>query len=552
MFRFSLAVCAVGLVLVGCGGGGAASSNPKVTIKWPDTTRNFEATPESRSARIILTEINNSTKTQTWVVRRPSGSEEMSQTYTAPNRTVNGDCYLTVEFDQQADGTGPTFARLTSRVEIQSDGTLTADGGFPFHELSVARESFLYMEIANDTLQVNQEEPLQIAAFLNESLGGALPVKALSVTVEGDAVTLNNGVLRGAREGRARITATFNKHKSTDVVTESRDILVVPSPVATRVYQDSTFSAVNNTEVKGDSLYFLGPIQNTALMKMRISDGQVTRIANGPYRAFALNPDGETAWFGDVAPDFKARFRKINLNTMEILTSVVADTTLGVNQIAVNPDNSNDFMASCGSSGFGDVVRYRNSSFSYERGADIRGISFVASNRVWGSRIGTSALSVVNIDLSSTSSNFTIGSEAISESTFDAPLISTFGTKAIRANTFNLFDVPMNKSIAYYSDPLLVGDTPSKTRTVTATDSVAGLLWVGMNVPGRTRGGYLVSASRTMVIRAIRSSDLSAVGSASIELPEGFIPVKMLRIGARGLVILSSSAVLVVDNAPGL
>jgi hypothetical protein len=565
MVRFTLAGCVAALLLTGCGGGGGASTNPKLTIKWPDTTRNFEATPESRSARIILTEVNDRSKTQTWVVRRPAGSSEVTQTYQAPNRIVNGDCYLVAEFDITGDGTGPTYARLDATVEIQQDGSLAKDGGFPLDALYAgASEVFLNMEIANDTLLVNEEEPLMTSAVLYNNSLGAIPIGALEYSVEGDAVTIVNGVIRGVREGRAKIEAKFRRRDAT-VITESRDVVVVPSITASRSLPIQGYG--KTAKAAAGSLYFHAePLMSsaanpTSLKKMNLSTGQVSSIFNQPFSAFDISQDGTIAWVCEAATvdnGTKARYRKIDLATSQVLETVDAEIGVRASQIVINPENNNDFFAFHNfmptASG---TIRYRNGSLFYFGEKSGFGASFVASNTIWANTATyrlyeTAQTGVSSFNLSPSSSEFVVNDGPNDLFNFDNIGVQPFGDKVINTNTFALYNLSTGAKLSDYQDLLLNDRTAFLSRKVTATDATADLAWIGIVTPGRMSGDKKITDARCMVIRAVRSSDLAVVASATIELPEGSQPERMFRTGNRGLAIVSNTSVVIVNSAPGL
>lgn len=245
MQRRSLLLLGVGAVLAGCGGGGggevtpATRVSPRISIRWGARSRAVSVNSTPLSVVVALRPAAGGTE-ESFVVNRPAGTVEQTETYTAPFTLPVGDYQLTLTAYAVAGGSGSVLARGNQNIPLTTEGTLP--------DVVMTGTVASVHVAAGQTLGVGERRALQ--AQITGTSGEALAVSEGSLFWEvlsgGDRVRVEEGRLLGVAPGSAMVRVRVDGIASepTAITCVSGVVVqVVPQTVKLSVGGSQTFTA---------------------------------------------------------------------------------------------------------------------------------------------------------------------------------------------------------------------------------------------------------------------------------------------------------------------
>ena len=270
---------------------------PKVTIAWPERSRDFAAPASASSAAIILESSGGSD--YAWQVDRPTDPSASTQTYTATVPVRQGTYLVRVNFHAATNGEGSLVAYATASATLGSDGVLRRADGTPFGTITFNSTISQVVVMTNQEITVGQSGTVFVWAVDNQ--GNPISVSPGAIKLEviegAEFLRLNeDGMVTGLAAGVATVVATIDGVRSEPVqvrvtapalATRALDLKVndmVFDPTRNRIW-----ASVPSSEANGNSIAEIDPMTATVVSS--------TFVGSEPS-ALALSDDYSTLYVG--------------------------------------------------------------------------------------------------------------------------------------------------------------------------------------------------------------------------------------------------------------
>lgn len=551
------------VALLGCGGssnnggsgGGTGEVLPKVTINWPDTTRNFGASKFAASARIRVTPAAVGGQTAFWSVDRPAGTSAQTRTYTGTDLKVTGPVQVTVEFASRTGGTGDNVAVAAISGRISSDGTISDSEGKPLG--TIASQGVISRIVATGNhpnsgeilTTVNSSQKVVVSGVTANSSIIALdqqqmlPRLTSSVVTGSTFATIQGFDVTGVAEGMAMVRFTL------DGMTADVRAWVSPVKVTPRLL-DVQASAVAYDYGRNKFWAAFGPDGPNAnsLAQVDPSTGAVGAKVDlgGEANLVAISSDGSRAYAG--IPGAGA-VRYISLNQRLVISSVLLNQEgPGVaTAIAVNPNNPNQaavtVKGSASSANWGPVIINESAALpDYVQGgySPMSHVAYLDDATLVGASGQTSefpgaraTVGLTGCTLSGSTSGLLPGYGMTSLIAKNGHVVTSQGT------VFNAVGLTPVAQLDYNDG----SGTMNSRASFVATDESSQFVWLLYTSNSFNSGG-------TCRLRSVNTSNWTLGSAVTVENVLG--DVKGLhRFGTTGIAIHTSQGIYAIDSAPG-
>jgi hypothetical protein len=552
--RFAL-IC--GAVL-GCGGSADQSSLtaggkalPKVSIAWPQITREFNAPGYARSAKIFITPKGMPDKQIAWVVDRPSSDNASISTYVGPELSVSGPATLAMDFYSNRGGTGSILAFAATTGGIASDGTIKNASGSDLGTVEFTTDVVGVSVNAVDTIVVDVPQPIAISVTSNTNNNWvAIPASTVKyeVVLGADKATVSNGQVTAKKEGAIKIRVTVGSNSVDHSMYAYPKFLTARSLVNlegnrwTRVNPANgklygTFAG--SSKVAPNSIAEINPVTGEL--------SNIIRIGSEP-RMFEISADGTKAWVSLVAT---MQIRSVNLVTGQLGTpirpSFLIDSKsyLGMaTTLAINPENP-DEVAVCGkrtSPGDESINNTEAGPSVYRNGVLlsspldqlVHSCTYLSGTKLVGSFQARNSRILRSYDVGSSSLTQTKELDAGVE-------YGTYNLVAIDGNTFTTASTIRSATTLEVIQEFTF---PSNFTTAVVVDKIARKAWYIYSLKN-----FFTESNVKSALSCVDLNSNQVVATASIpNIPKAEIGFAN-RIGAKGLIL---GGLVIYDNAPGL
>ncbi|MEI7576375.1 MAG: hypothetical protein WCK51_05740 [Armatimonadota bacterium] len=551
--------CALAILiyaLQGCGGSSGSeavgpSVLPKVTINWPDTTRQFEASKFAMSARIGVSPASSLGAVASWTVDRPSSTAQAMRTYAGTDIKVSGPVTISVGF---YTGTGATGSLVSSAVisgRVALDGSLSDSEGNPIGSIasqgklrgiiaSASSSQFASLETTvNSTAQILVTGLGEANSFIALNQEQLAPRLSSRVVLGSDIFSVNGATIQGLSEGSGLVSvaldglATDAQVKVSPRIATVRALDVKASAIAFDGTRNTFWAAFGPTGTNANRFASVNP--TTGVVSSGVSLGSEANLVS-------VSSDGTAAYVGLPST---SSIRKISLasGTIGPAVSVGLEGPGAPSSIAINPNNSDEVavtvQGSVSSGNWGPViVRSGVALPDYLRGSysEMSRVIYLDDFTLVGASGQTTQFPTARASVTPTGCNL-LASES--------DVLSTFGLTGLVLKNGQVFT-----SGGTVFDPVTLRrvdelrhpeDSNANLRTTFVVgDASSSTVWM------------LVAASggSTYLLRSVDSTSRSFTGAVTVQNILGTVK-GLYRVGPTGIAIHTDQSIYVIDNAPG-
>lgn len=527
--KISVVALLAATTLAGCGGGNntVVDVTPKVTIDWPALTRGIQGPTYAGSADISLLPQGAATATE-WNALRPAGDAAQSITYPAPSTVPAGPALLTVKF--RSGALGPVAATASVNVSLSGTGVILKSDGSNLGTVTYGT-TITSLNLAVESMAVGDTKDLLLAGQTPD--GSVALISNLAnyeITAGGEHATIADAKITGVSEGTVTVKVTY------EGISATKDITISPAIAnPSRYVFDALHTAYDTAHgkvwgafrfpsAKGNCIVDIDPLTGTEGTPIPIDFGanRIGVSADGT-RALLFTGDGKLA--------------VVDLVNRSVLgtTNLPGDFFYAPLDIVFNPTNNDQVAIVTRDSGSNPLY---GGPYVLDHGTLLTGtkqsrylltVDWISNNEI--ALFGNT--STVGVGSKYTiASDVTINGMVGLAEKIAGPVMNLGGSKVLTGDgkIFSTTDFSLVTTLT----------TPGETYVTGTVDVTNNIAW-------------FVTADPVLVYKKVRGYNLTtgaSVGSITIPYDGSFKSIQ--RVGATGLSVITSTAVITIPHAPGL